>query len=690
MQRILNPVGSGMITYGGGSEEGKEQAANRPTTRQPITNARTGAPITNTNTGATIMGGDPATLQARSANIDVGGDDQNNQVQNQGAPSQVESRTLFGATNQGPENNPTTAGAILTAQEPTSYNYTYEEAVAIRDRGSRDVLNPAKQAAVDAAIAKGPTPPTQQESAKAQSDRIKNASSNMMEASITKPGEMATTAAVDKIDPNAEGTTIAAGTGQLDPNAPQITGGESFNAASVDPTKVADGVSSVTDNLEAVQGTLDPSSIVNAETKDPSTLSAKELEAQQIANAQVVSPAAKRTIESGEMISGSAVDMAAVDEAMDIQAATANPSVQATVKGQLGQLMLDFDGTNPPAWAAGALRNASAQMAARGLGASSMAGQALVQAAMESAVPIAMADAQTFAKFESQNLSNRQQTTMFAAQQRAQFLNLEFSQEFQARVANASRIADVANMNFTAEQQIALENARMAQTVDITNLNAKNAKMMSDAAAMSQMDMQNLNNRQQAAVMNAQAFLAMDMKNMDFNQQTSMFKAQSNIQAIFSDQAADNASKQFNAASENQTNQFFANMATQVQQFNAGMDVQRDQFNSQNALVIAQANAQWRQNASTVNAQSQNLANLESAKAANMFTQQMLDTVWQRERDIMDYAFKQSESATDRALSVFLANESKTLSMWETNQANKQKDKEGIGYLFGQMLGGMG
>ena len=55
----------------------------------------------------------------------------------------------------------------------------------------------------------------------------------------------------------------------------------------------------------------------------------------------------------------------------------------------------------------------------------------------------------------------------------------------------------------------------------------------------------------------------------------------------------------------------------------------------------------------------------------------------------MDYAFKQSESATDRALSVFLANESKTLSMWETEQASKAKDKEGMGYLFGQLLGGM-
>ena len=77
------------------------------------------------------------------------------------------------------------------------------------------------------------------------------------------------------------------------------------------------------------------------------------------------------------------------------KAATATPSDRATVKGQLDTLMADFEGGDTPAWAAGALRNATAQMAARGLGASSMAGQALVQAAMESALPIASADAQT-------------------------------------------------------------------------------------------------------------------------------------------------------------------------------------------------------------------------------------------------------------------------------------------------------
>ena len=46
----------------------------------------------------------------------------------------------------------------------------------------------------------------------------------------------------------------------------------------------------------------------------------------------------------------------------------------------------------------------NAVMQQRGLGASSIAGQALVQAAMEAALPIAQADARTVATFEQQKL----------------------------------------------------------------------------------------------------------------------------------------------------------------------------------------------------------------------------------------------------------------------------------------------
>ena len=72
-----------------------------------------------------------------------------------------------------------------------------------------------------------------------------------------------------------------------------------------------------------------------------------------------------------------------------------------------------------------------------------MAAQALIQGAMESALPIAQADAQIIAQFEAQNLSNRQQRAMLAAQQRATFMGMEFDQAFQARVQNSARIGDI-------------------------------------------------------------------------------------------------------------------------------------------------------------------------------------------------------------------------------------------------------
>jgi len=378
-----------------------------------------------------------------------------------------------------------------------------------------------------------------------------------------------------------------------------------------------------------------------------------------------------------ELVSGSAnaVTAAAFTEA--IQASTATPTAKATVAGQLAILMTDFEGGNTPAWASGSMRAATAAMAARGLGASSMAGQAIIQATMEAALPIAMADAQTQASFEAQNLSNRQARGMLAAQQRAAFMGQEFDQAFQARVQNAAKISDIANMNFTADQTIQLENSRNAQTLSLTNLSNNQAMVMAEAAALAGLDTQNLNNRQQAAVQNASNFLQVDMTNLTNKQQTAMFKTQQNVQALFTDQAAENASKQFNASSTNQTNQFFANLSTQTSQFNAAqtnamdqfnlnavnglrefnanIQQQRDMFNAQNGLVIAQANAQWRQNLATINNATQNESNMDFAKTINGLTSKNIDAIWQRERDLMSNVNQSTESAKDRALSIIIA-----------------------------------
>ena len=385
----------------------------------------------------------------------------------------------------------------------------------------------------------------------------------------------------------------------------------------------------------------------------------------------------QRELQQGELISGAADAQKAATFTEQIEAATAEPSEKATVQGQLEGLMAQFEEGDTPAWASGAMRAAMGQMAARGLGASSLAGQAVVQAAMESAIPIAQADAATVARFESQNLSNRQQRAMLAAQQRAQFMGQEFDQAFQSRVMNASKISDIANMNFTAEQQVALENSRAANTMELANLSNRQAGVMAEAAAIAQMDMANLSSRQQAAVQNAQTFLQIDMANMDRQQQTALFKAQQNIQALFTDQAAENAARQFNSSSENQTRQFFASLANQTSQFNAAqtnatnqfnvnsvnairefnsnLQQQRDMFNAQNSLVVAQANAQWRQNIATLNTAAQNESNREFASAINGMTAANLDAVWQRERDLMSYNFTSTESAKDRAMNILLA-----------------------------------
>ena len=460
-------------------------------------------------------------------------------------------------------------------------------------------------------------------------------------------------------------------------NLPVVTPASLIQVASA-----ADQVQAQTAATQAQQGQVSQQAQVQAAQQTGAT-AVSQLEAAQ-GNAYLMNNPLQREIQAGELISGSSVDAAKVEQLnASLQAAEATPSEQATVQGQMANLMSQFEGGKTPAWAAGAMRNATAMLSARGLGASSIAGQAVIQAAMEAALPIAQVDAQTRAQFESQNLTNRQQTAMFAAQQRAQFLQIEFDQDFQARVQNSARIGDIANMNFTAEQNIALENSRAVNTVNLQNLTNRQAKVMAEAAALANLEITNLNNRQQAAVQNAQAFLQMDMTNVSNAQQTELFKAQQNIQALFTDQAAENAARQFNAASKNQTDQFFANLSTQTSQFNASqqnamdqfnlnsvnamrqfnseIQQQRDLFNAQNGLVIAQSNAQWRQNIATLNTAAQNQSNAEFAKTLNAMTTLNLDQVWQRERDVMAYTFTAFESDKDRALELMLADKREDL-----------------------------
>ncbi|MDB4396414.1 hypothetical protein N9003_01055 [bacterium] len=538
---------------------------------------------------------------------------------------------------------------------------------------------------------------TEEEETTTDEGTVVNSGASTMTSAITKDPRKLTIKA-DTVANTGTGTEIATGTGQLDDantatnvtaeQAPEAVASPTTPVSTIDSATAAPAVDKALAGVTAATGTVSDEATMTAATGDPTKLAQLKLEAAE-GEAAKVENAPTRVLETGETIDGSSVDQQKVQDIYGTEKLEA-----ASVQDEMSSLMADFEGGSTPAWAAGAMRGATARMAARGLSASSMAGMAIVQAAMESALPIAQMDA-----------SNKQEVAMESARQRAGFLNMEFTQDFQAKVQNAAKVSEIANMNFTAQQQVALENAKMAQTMNLANLSNRQAKVMADAAAMSQMDMANLNNRQQAQLQNAQAFLQMDMTNLSNEQQTNMFKAQERVNTILSDTAQENAAKQFNASSENQTNQFFATLATQVSQFNSeqknamsrfnageanalsrfntDQENARDQFNATNHLVVAQANAQWAQSITTAENAADNQSNRDAALAANNLTMTAYNNMVQRERDVLAWAWQSGENAAQRDANIAIAK----IQAEASASAGGDTDSSGLSAASGKFLG---
>ena len=543
----------------------------------------------------------------------------------------------------------------------------------------------------DAVQAKGPGTPA-----------IYDEAGNLLSAAVGIPGaaQVGLTTATPGIATQLQGGTTTNYQGMADAvagaNWDITTGTFNMNGQTFTPDQFIEANNlnigdylTTTGGLQAAQ-LSDPTQTITGQTQDTTAVSGLTAATSDSID---ITGAPTRTLQTGpngELITGTGVDQAAVQAAFGTGEVAA-----ASVQDELAGLMAQFEGGDTPAWAAGSMRKASQMLAARGLGASSLAGQAVIQAAMEAALPIAQIDA-----------GNKQQMALFKAEQRSKFLGQEFDQTFQAKVMNAAKVSEIANMNFSAEQQVALENSRAANTMELNNLSNKQALIMSEAAALSQLDMASLNNLQQAQVQNAQNFLQIDMANLSNSQSTALFKAQQVSNAMLSDAAQANASAQFNATSANQTNQFFSNLSAQVSQFNAAqqnainqfnaeetnavlefnsaLQNQREMFNAQNYLAVAQANAQWRQNINTSNTEAQNVANLTYAKEVNGLTQKTLDDYWQKERDIMSFAFAQSEGAADRALKILLGEQSLTAIREDLEfKENEAKAKFWSDLLFG-------
>tara|TARA_B100001123_G_C15267809_1_gene1009103 strand:- start:144 stop:1853 length:1710 start_codon:yes stop_codon:yes gene_type:complete len=360
---------------------------------------------------------------------------------------------------------------------------------------------------------------------------------------------------------------------------------------------------------------------------------------------------------------------------------------EATVQYQLTQLMSQFDNNQIPAFAAPAIKVANDAMLQRGLGASSMAGQAILKAAMEATTAIAVQDANMYAQFNMANLSNKQQTAIVNAQLRATLTGQELTNEQQSRVLNTAKVSEVNNLNFTAEQTVALENARLMQNMSLANLNNAQQSALQNAATLANMDVRNLDARLTAAVQNAKSFLDLDMANLTNDQQAKTLTYQSKIQSLLSDTAGQNAASQFNAKAQDQVDQFYKTLSTSIQtananrvsaqeqfnvdqansvrKFNTEMENERDKFDSEMNLLIDQSNVVWRRGINTTTNAEQNRVNQVNAQNLLDLTTSAQNQLWNRYRDEAGWLLQLQESREARAHQAALQAQQNNFS-WDT------------------------
>ena len=291
-------------------------------------------------------------------------------------------------------------------------------------------------------------------------------------------------------------------------------------------------------------------------------------------------------------------------------------SADATVQGQLAGLQQQVtdavsQGKELPAWALGAQKLVEANMAKRGLGASSMYAEALAEGVLKSAVPIAAADANTYKQMIFQNLNNRQQASVLNAQS---YLKMDMA-------------------NLSARQQTSLQNLQARQAQLFSDQKAQNAASQFNATSENQVDQFFANLSTSVQTANAQRADAMNQ---------------------FATAEANKISAQ-NANNATGVSQANAQTEAQINQFNSQLQDQRERFNVQNQQVIDQSNANWRRQINTANTAAANAANQTNATNLLGISNFAMSALWQQWRDEASWTNEAAQNSLNRAHNMAVA-----------------------------------
>ena len=330
-------------------------------------------------------------------------------------------------------------------------------------------------------------------------------------------------------------------------------------------------------------------------------------------------------------------------------AAQGTVSTDATVRGQLADLQQDVttavqSGNPLPVWARGAAKATEAAMANRGMSQSSMAAEALAEGIMNSAIPIAKADADTYKQMIFQNLANNQQ----------------------AAITNAQSYLQMDMANLSNNQQASLQNLNTRQAFLMSDQAAANAAYQFNATSQNQVNQFYDNMSSQMSEQNAARNDAMKQYATSEANKISALNAQNTVQV-----------SEANAARESAINQF-----------NATLDNQRQQFNVNNQREIDQSNVVWRRGINTANTAAVNAANQTNAQNLLNLSNWAMSAAWQQWRDEASWVNTSSENEQNRNHNLAMAALERSTAVDLQDQSSKDSMYQMIGKFGFDLLTG--
>jgi len=373
----------------------------------------------------------------------------------------------------------------------------------------------------------------------------------------------------------------------------------------------------------------------------PTPQAAAQTSAQQIATL----PTAQAAV--GQLSTESLVDVAQAQGQVSPQslaiAATQELDNRGTVQFQLGELYNSIEeGGELPAWAAGPVRVVSSIMQQRGLGNSSMASAAMIQALQESAMPIAVADANKYSNIQLQNLNNQQQT--------------------------------------------ALANSAVFASMDRANLDARMTALVNNSRAFLSIDTQNLTNAQQTATLDFQTQSQKLFSEAAAQNAANNFNATSENQVTQFYNTLDTTVEQNNVNRLAAQNQFNVDEVNSMRQFNTSINDLRDRTFEAQQQAINQSNAVWRRQINQQNTVAINAAQQANAQALLGISVDGQNRLWQQYRDEANFLMNVSENRAQRAHDAAMLSTQINANISSYNQAVKDNFQRSLGLAIFNLL----